>query len=169
MADADDAEGWTRLRGRKDHHSAVNRGERLHRRVTCLLTAGLIPLFLPVTGCANTCTAIGWFDELEVQVTGDRAEAVDRLEICFDGSCYSGRADAPGESPQLEVVAIARSGTDWTVSTSMQTPESIQLTAYSATGEVLAEQETDLSWKRVGGSARCGGPHEATASIAVGP
>lgn len=133
------------------------------------LAAVLVSLLFPVAGCANTCTAIGWFDELEVEVTGDSAGTVDRLEVCFEGSCYSGRASDPEESPQLEVVTVEKTGTGWTVSTSMQTPEIIQLSAYSASGELLAEHEVDLSWKRVGGTARCGGPHEAKTSISVGP
>ena len=37
----------------------------------------------------------------------------------------------------------------------------VQVRALSAAGEVLAEQHFDLEWRRVGGSERCGGPHEA--------
>ncbi|MER2135637.1 MAG: hypothetical protein ABS910_13255 [Arthrobacter sp.] len=129
-----------------------------------------MPLLFPIAGCTNACTAIGWFDELEVEITGGSAGAVERLEVCFDGSCYSGGANEPEEAgPQLDIVAVAKTGTGWRVATSMLTPETVQLRASSASGEVLAEHEVDLSWKRVGGSARCGGPHEAKTSVSLGP
>ncbi|WP_160317905.1 MULTISPECIES: hypothetical protein [Arthrobacter] len=41
----------------------------------------------------------------------------------------------------------------------------MELKAYSPSGELVAEQQVELDWKRVGGSARCGGPHEAQATI----
>ena len=127
-------------------------------------------LLFPVAGCANACTAVGWFDELEVEVTGSGAEEVDRLEVCFDGSCFSSGANDPDEAgPRPDTVAVARSGTGWTVTTSMQTPDTVQLRASSESGEVLTEHTVDLSWKRVGGSARCGGPHEARTTISLGP
>lgn len=125
--------------------------------------AGLFALVSALTGCANACTAIGWFDELKIEITGPGSESVDRLEVCYDGSCYSGGgADTPGpETPLVNEVSVVKSETGWKVTTSMQIPEAVQLRASSETGEVLADQEAELDWKRVGGTARCGGPHEA--------
>lgn len=136
-----------------------------------ILAVAFLPLLFPVAGCANACTAVGWFDELEVEVTGSGAAEVDRLEVCFDGSCYSGGvSDREKTGPQFDVVAVAvaKTETGWTITTSMQTPETVQLRASSESGEVLAEHVVDLSWKRVGGSARCGGPHEAKTTISLG-
>ena len=47
-------------------------------------------------------------------------------------------------------------------------PENIQVRALSETGKVLAEQDAVLSWNRVGGSARCGGPSESEVTIVLG-
>jgi len=44
----------------------------------------------------------------------------------------------------------------------MGSPDHVTAKALSATGEILAETEADLDWKRAGGSAQCGGPSEAS-------
>lgn len=41
------------------------------------------------------------------------------------------------------------------------TPDSVTVRVVSATGEVLAEEGADLTWRRIGGTAKCGGPSEA--------
>lgn len=208
------------------HHRAARQG--VARRVVSrwLLVVALIQMLLLTVGCTSACPAVGWFDELKIEITGSSAGAVDRLEVCFAGSCYSGKAGGstrsgtfgasdesgrfaesggsvesgesgepgrsgesgepgepgepgdpggfggsaePGESGStLETVAVTKTGTGWTLTTPMQTPDTIQLRAFSVSGHLLAEYEVDLSWKRVGGSVRCGGPHDANTSISVG-
>jgi hypothetical protein len=133
------------------------------------LAVALIQMLLLTVGCTSACPAVGWFDELKIEITGSSAGAVDRLEVCFAGSCYSGGSVEPGESGStLETVAVTKTGTGWTLTTPMQTPDTIRLRAFSVSGHLLAEHEVDLRWKRVGGSVRCGGPHEANTSISVG-
>ncbi|QNE13591.1 hypothetical protein [Pseudarthrobacter sp. NBSH8] len=50
----------------------------------------------------------------------------------------------------------------WRFQVNMSTPDHVTAKALSATGEVIAETDADLDWKRVGGSAQCGGPVEAS-------
>ena len=63
----------------------------------------------------------------------------------------------PGMSP----LATRADDRTWRITYWAGTPEDVQVRALSAAGEVLAEQHFDLEWRRVGGSERCGGPHEA--------
>lgn len=148
-------------------------GSRTRTASKWVLAAGLFTIVVPLTGCGNACTAIGWVDELEIEVIGPGSAVVERLEVCFDGSCYSGGGtDTPGqESPVVNVnaVSVVKFETGWKVTTSMQIPETVQLRASSETGQVLASQEAELDWKRVGGTARCGGPHEAKATLTLTP
>lgn len=49
----------------------------------------------------------------------------------------------------------------WRFTLNMSSPDRVTAKVLSDMGEVLTEKETDLEWKRVGGSAQCGGPAEA--------
>ncbi len=49
----------------------------------------------------------------------------------------------------------------WRFAVNMSSPDHVTAKALTASGEVLAEKEADLEWKRVGGSAQCGGPAQA--------
>lgn len=48
----------------------------------------------------------------------------------------------------------------WRFTVTMSSPDHVTARVLSTTGEVLIEKESDLEWKRVGGSAQCGGPSE---------
>jgi len=50
----------------------------------------------------------------------------------------------------------------WRFTVNMSSPDHVTARALSSTGEVIAEKDADLDWKRVGGSAQCGGPAEAS-------
>ena len=47
----------------------------------------------------------------------------------------------------------------------MTTPDSVVVTVLGPDGATLADLETDLDWRRVGGTEECGGP--MTASVVV--
>ena len=47
----------------------------------------------------------------------------------------------------------------------MVSPETVAVAVLGPDGAVLAELTADLEWARVGGSAECGGPHEATVTV----
>ena len=135
-------------------------------------------------GCAGggpvACRAIGWVNTVSVELTGD-AGAVTTVEVCSDGVCSSGPLQLQSEEPMVVATldphdlgvsspstvspwtfSVAREDErTWRISTDMATPDSLTVRAVSATGEVLAEQDADLTWRRVGGSAKCGGPGEA--------
>ncbi len=49
----------------------------------------------------------------------------------------------------------------WRFTVNMSSPDHVTAKVLTAAGEVLIEKEADLEWKRVGGSAQCGGPSEA--------
>jgi hypothetical protein len=48
----------------------------------------------------------------------------------------------------------------WRFPVTMSSPDHVTVKVLTAAGEVLVEKDTDLEWKRVGGSAQCGGPSE---------
>ena len=52
-----------------------------------------------------------------------------------------------------------------TVSFLLETPDGVNVAVLGPDGAVLAELTADLEWVRVGGSAECGGPHEATVTV----
>lgn len=49
----------------------------------------------------------------------------------------------------------------WEIHLLMQSPQNITIRALAAHQEILAEQDYELEWIRVGGSEQCGGPAEA--------
>jgi hypothetical protein len=49
----------------------------------------------------------------------------------------------------------------WRFTVNLNSPDHVTAKALTATGAVLMEKEADLEWKRVGGSAQCGGPSVA--------
>ena len=143
-------------------------GHRLVPAGSLLLVSALL---VPLSGCGNACPAVGWFDVLQVDFEGDRA-GVERLEVCLDGDCsphYPQEVRDPSH-PAVDPytgdsLSVQESADGWLVSWPMQTPAAVELKAYSPSGELVAEQQVELDWKRVGGSVRCGGPHEAQATI----
>ncbi len=139
---------------------------------------------LTVSGCASpgVCTTIGWTNTVGVELSGN-AGVVTALEMCADGVCTSSATleqgsdeplrlateipknpstSSPASTRDPSLYSIARvDERAWKVSLDMQAPEMLTLRAVSAEGEVLAEREFALEWRRVGGTERCGGPHEA--------
>ncbi len=97
----------------------------------------------------TACPAVGWINELTVEVRGD-VTRVAELVACVDDEC------APAE---------ARSGDVWVFPVGMSSPDRITVRLLDAEGVVLAQEDTTPRWMRVGGSEECGGPHEATVAV----
>jgi hypothetical protein len=62
-------------------------------------------------------------------------------------------------------VSVPLSGRSTVVQLDMTTPDSVVVTVLGPDGATLADLETDLDWRRVGGTEECGGP--MTASVVV--
>jgi hypothetical protein len=48
----------------------------------------------------------------------------------------------------------------WRFTVDLRSPDHVTAKALTATGVVLIEKAANLAWKRVGGSAQCGGPSD---------
>lgn len=152
--------------------------QRLGLQLLGLVVALLMTVV--VTGCSTACPAIGWINSVSIHLNGNvRDVAV--LELCADGECATS-APLPQESEEsLRVVRPEELATvsserppgpslfsilrvderNWRASVGMTTPETVTVRALSSTGQVLAEREVPLEWRRVGGTEQCGGPGEA--------
>lgn len=142
----------------------------------------MLAVCIPVAGCSNVCPAIGWVNSITVELAGD-VSRVDTVQLCADGACSELRPEPGTAAPRIVVTTPldARAphtleaqptmapfyaewidADTWRFTVSMSSPDHVTAKALSATGDVLAEEEADLDWKRVGGSAQCGGPMEAS-------
>ncbi len=143
----------------------------------------VLAVCVPVSSCSTACPAIGWVNSVTVELAGD-VSSVDTVQLCDGDSCSQLAPQAAPSatrsiSPTLSVDPSAPftpepqrtsapfyatridAGT-WRFSVMMGSPDRVSAKALSASGEVVAETEADLDWKRVGGSAQCGGPSEAS-------
>ncbi len=129
--------------------------------------AGLAVVALAiVTGasaCAPTvCPAIGWSDTLVVRLRGD-ATAVARVQLCTDAGCAPAEGvDAAG--PLGPIALRVHEDDVWTFTVD-GLPDTFTVRALAADGSTLSAAEVTPEWVRVGGSARCGGPHKATVTL----
>ena len=112
-----------------------------------LCTAAVLALTACGTG-PTVCPAVGWSNGLTVRLPDEWP---------------------PGEGRTVRVegaeAATPLTGRTAAVSFPMATPDSADVTVLGPDGGVLAEVDADLDWVRVGGSAECGGPHEATVTV----
>jgi hypothetical protein len=141
----------------------------------------MLTVCIPVAGCSTACPAIGWVNSVTVELAGD-VSRVDIVQLCADGACSELRPE-PGTAAPRTVVTTPLDATaqptpeaqpamgpfyaekidadTWRFTVSMSSPDHVTAKALSSAGEVIAETDADLDWKRVGGSAQCGGPVEA--------
>jgi hypothetical protein len=140
----------------------------------------LLAVCVPAAGCANACPAIGWINSVTVELAGD-VSRVATVQLCVAGGC-SELSPEPGtaaprivETMPLGPTAPVTYGAapsmapfyaeqidarTWRFTVNMSSPDRVTAKALTAGGEVLIAKETDLEWKRVGGSAQCGGPSD---------
>jgi hypothetical protein len=140
----------------------------------------MLAVCIPVAGCSTACPAIGWVNSITVELAGDVAR-VDTVQLCADGACSELRPEPVTAAPRIVVTtpldATAQPTPEarpamapfygekidadtWRFTVSMSSPDH---------GEVIAETDADLDWKRVGGSAQCGGPVEASPVLLTVP
>lgn len=113
------------------------------------VTVGAALVLAVLTGCAQerVCPPVGWGSTLVVELApewpdlvGASVRLADRDPVPLRGRAASFPLDVPR-------------------------PGTVDVTVLDAQGEVLAEREADLDWRRVGGTAECGGPAEATVVV----
>jgi hypothetical protein len=112
-------------------------------------------------GADTVCPAIGWLDALTVRLADhwppddQRSLLVTCPEPCgppgLDGRPGSRRLAAPVPGSVASLTTSAR-------------PDSVVVSVLED-GAVVIEREFGLDWRRVGGSAECGGPGAATVTV----
>jgi hypothetical protein len=146
--------------------------------VSALLSAGCTP---------ELCPAIGWSSSLSVELNGD-TRLVSEVQACHKGECSTPTKlqgepidsyrpfdpDSPARSSSVPA-ATSEPSLDysnrvddraWAISF-LSAPDTVTLRALTSNGTVLAEEQVELHWTRVGGTERCGGPLEADPVILV--
>lgn len=135
-----------------------------------LVAGATLLLGLALPACAPTvtaCPAIGWINELTIQLEGHVSE-VAKVQLCIQELCVP--ADDGVAPDALEQVApMPEGGTadTWLFSTGMSTPDAFTVRVLSTDGTILTDVEAMPEWVRVGGSEQCGGPGEATVTVRV--
>ena len=127
--------------------------------------AGVTLLAGALTACSigplQACPAVGWSNQVRVAVTGD-ADGVESVTFCGGASCP---VPAPPPPSPGAFGTTARDGEIWTIPIDMTTPRTGHLGAFDGAGALLLDQRVMLSWKRIGGTAECGGPERADVSL----
>jgi hypothetical protein len=124
---------------------------------------------LALAGCEDgvprACPAVAWGNALTVELADDWSPGEGRSVrvVCPRPCAPEFHQDAP-PGPGHEGVAPLV-GDRATVSFLMETPDEVGVAVLGPDGAVLAEVQAGLQWLRVGGSAGCGGPHEATVTV----
>ncbi len=125
-----------------------------------VLVAAALGAVLALTACdggvGRACPAIAWGNGLTVELADGWPPGEGRsVRVACPQSC--GLEVPDGVAPLV--------GDRATVSFLMETPDSVDVAVLGPDGGVLAGLTADLEWERVGGSAECGGPHEATVTV----
>lgn len=130
-----------------------------------LFAAGAFGLAFSLTGCVSfACPAVGWTNALTVVLDGDTA-AVEQVQLCTEDGCAPAE-DADMTGPLGWVAVEERTEHSWTFSVDAL-PDTFTVRALGTGEAVLSDTEVTPSWTRVGGSAQCGGPSEATVTVTL--
>ena len=164
-------------------HTSRRRRRLSWGAVLCLALTGCTGSF---GGFGFACPAIGYISLVHIELVGNADEVID-VRLCdHDGNCSALATDPrPVEDAALDVIdpdqlgeqpvesspeptrveviyfATKENGASWSVNMPFGVPDDVVVTAYRADGSVAGETSSALEWKRVGGSAQCGGPMEA--------
>lgn len=118
-----------------------------------------------LAGCSHACAPQGWPSSLRVQLTGAVDEVAD-VGLCVGDVCVPGEGEDPDPALlDLSGVTEHRAG-NWEF-TMLSTPAELTIRTYTAEGDVVTDTPVELEWHRVGGTARCGGPHAAVVTVEV--
>lgn len=143
----------------------------------------ILAVSVPSAGCSNACTAIGWVNTITVELDGD-VSGVNMVQLCDGAECSEPSPPSAAAAPRTMAPLASLNPTapvtpdvqrtqapfyaeqvdtdTWRFMVNMSTPDQVTAKALSAAGDILAEQSADLDWKRMGGSAQCGGPSESS-------
>jgi hypothetical protein len=146
-----------------------------------------VAAFLSAACTPYVCPAIGWSSSLSVELEGD-THLVSEVQACHKGECSRPTdfqadpidsyrpfdPDRPARSSSVPTATFEPSlyystridDSTWAISF-LSAPDTITLRALAANGTVLAEEQVELNWTRVGGTERCGGPLEADPIVLV--
>lgn len=153
-----------------DPRSAVARRARSAGRRAISTTGVSLSLGFALTACAPVyvaCPAIGWINELTIELEGDVSEVAE-VQLCVDDLCVPAEGGAvPDELTQVAPPSQSSSGDRWAFTTGMSTPDAFTVRVLSTDGTIRTEVEAAPDWVRVGGSEQCGGPGEATVTVRV--
>ncbi|MET3935345.1 hypothetical protein [Arthrobacter sp. OAP107] len=151
------------------------------RPFACL--ALLLPVLLPVAGCAKTCPAMAWINYLTVALDGD-TRTVAWVQLCTPDACSqaadrptappvlptatptptgaNGLGFPPGQGPAEHHISVERTGSDaWRFGFVVESPGSVTVRALDSAGKTLAEKRVSLAWQQIGKATECGGPATA--------
>lgn len=144
-------------RGRRDDRPGGRRS---------LMAATVLALAPIVSGCGPTaCPAIGYLDTLTVHVRGAGTETLD-VEVCDGEVCLPRDQGSDGAADVFGgVVRAERTGATWTFTGTF--PARFEIRAFTADGVDVAHREARPDWRRVGGTAECGGPRAARIDLTV--
>ena len=131
--------------------------------------AALALVCAAVAGCRagpeQACPAVGWTNELTVELAPDRpAVPGGTVHVACSSPCGIGLSRTGTDEP-LDELSAPLSGRSAQLQLDMTTPDSVVVTVLGPDGGQLAELDTDLDWVRVGGSAQCGSPMQASVLV----
>ncbi len=116
-------------------------------------------------GVPQACPAVAWGNALTVELADDRLPGEGTsVQVSCPGPCRPGALEGAPSGPVREGVAPLV-GDRATVSFVLETPDEVAVAVLGPDGAVLAELTAVPQCVRVGGSAGCGGPHEATVTV----
>lgn len=178
---------------RSSHTAIGHDGPMGNGRSVARAAIGAVLLVVVLGGCAGfstACPAIGWTNAVEVHVPGSSASTslVHEVAFCGGDDCTPGEPPASTPVPTGNATPAGpltarpeptgpitanptpwrttiRDGEVWTISTNMGTPHSGRVAIRDRSGTTMTDRAVDLSWKRHGGSAQCGGPSTATVTV----
>lgn len=142
----------------------------IFRSAVVLLLAGL-----QLTGCGMTdvvCPAVGWVSTITVRLEGD-ITAVNDVQLCTPEGCSvheaapaqaaspktAGPSTPADASPSPAPFVGSRTALNsWLFTVSGRLPHEVTTRVLAKDGTLLARQQSQVEWTRVGGSEECGGP-----------
>jgi hypothetical protein len=124
---------------------------------------------LALTACygggGRVCPAVAWGNGLTVVLAGDWTPGeVRSVRVGCPQPCGREIREGAPPGPVHEGVA-SLTGATAALSFVLEMPDEVDVAVLGPDGAVLAGLSADLDWQRVGGSAECGGPHEATVTV----